>query len=206
MTNSRKLDFGGFFELSDPMATEPFRLRSRLSGDGKAGGINLDMLSHGKSQIQEPVQFDAAQGLKATDFLWTQLVTPVCVSEKVVRILKESGISGWSVYPVEVFDHEGKSHANYHGLAIAGAACEADYNRSTVIAKPPPTPRGRSYDVYRGLFFDEDKWDGSDMFWVGGVRVVVKKVKEVFEQSGIKNVCFTPLIEREVRVRHVRRD
>ena len=42
------------------------------------------------------------------------------------------------------------------------------------------------------------------MFWVGGVRVVVDKVKTVLEKSGIENVAFTPLPEREIRVRHVR--
>ena len=43
-------------------------------------------------------------------------------------------------------------------------------------------------------------------FGWGGVRVVVSKVRVLLEQNRIKNVGFTPLAEREVRVRYVRRD
>ena len=186
------------------MATEPYRLRSRLPGDAKAMGVDIHALSRGELQTKRPIQFDASQGSKATDLLWTQLVTPVCVSGRVIRILSKNEVSGWSTYPVEVFDSEGALLSDYHGFVVTGSVCDADYSRSAVITKPPPAPRGKSYDVYKGLFFDEGQWDGSDLFWVGGVRVVVEKVKRVFERSGVENVVFTPLPEREIRVRHVR--
>ncbi len=206
MASSKLLKTETIFELSDPMAVEPFRLRSRLPGDAMAESVNVELLSRGKTKLKNPIQFDASQGLKATDFLWTQLVTPVCVAERVIRILKENEISGWSTYPVEVFDQEGKPQPNFHGLAVIGAVCEADYSRSAVVTKPPPAPRGRSYDVYKGLYFDENQWDGSDLFWVGGVRVVVDKVKRIFEQNKVENVRITPLAEREIRVRYVRKN
>ena len=206
MTSARDLKYESLFVFSDPMAAEPFRLRSRLPGDAKVEGVDIHSLSRGESQIKEPIQFDAAQGSKATDILWTQLVTPVCVSGRIIRILHENKVSGWSTYPVEVFDPEGELLPDYHGLVVTGAVCDADYSRSAVIAKPPPAPRGKSYDVYKGLYFDENQWDGSDMFWVGGVRVVVEEVKRVLEQNGVENLAFTPLAEREIRVRHVRRD
>lgn len=205
MTSSGKLRYESLYSLSDPMAAEPYRLRSRLPGDAKAMGVDIHALSRGESQTKRPIQFDASQGSKATDLLWTQLVTPVCVSKRVIRILSEHEISGWSTYSVEVFDPNGTNLPDYHGLVVTGTVCDADYSRSAVITKPPPAPRGKSYDVYKGLFFDEDQWDGSDMFWVGGVRVVVEKVKRVFEQGGVENVAFTPLPEREIRVRHVRK-
>ena len=122
-----------------------------------------------------------------------------------MRILREGKVSGWSRYPVEVFDQVGRLQSGYHGLAVTGAVCKADYGRSSVVTKPPQTPRGRSYDVYRGLYFEMDQWDGSDMFWVDGVRVVVRRVRGLFEMNGIKNVRITPLCEREIRVRYVHR-
>lgn len=203
MSLSKKLDYSTLFELSDPMAIEPFRLRSRLPSDSSQGGLDLDRLSQGAIQVSDPIQFDVAQGSGICDFLWTQLVTPVCISKRVVRLLQKSDVSGWSTYPVEVIDDKGRLLADYHGLVVSGAICLADYTRSNVVTKPPPAPRGRSYDVYRGLYFDADEWDGSDMFWVGRVRVVVEKVKKIFEQNDVKNVCFTRLSEREIRVRHV---
>ncbi|MXZ20089.1 MAG: hypothetical protein F4Y84_05685 [Caldilineaceae bacterium SB0665_bin_25] len=203
MSLSKKLDYSTLFELSDPMAIEPFRLRSRLPSDSSQGGLDLDRLSQGAIQVSDPIQFDVAQGSGIYDFLWTQLVTPVCISKRVVRLLQKSDVSGWSTYPVEVIDDKGRLLADYHGLAVSGAICLANYTRSSVVTKSPPAPRGRSYDVYRGLYFDADEWDGSDMFWVGRVRVVVEKVKKIFEQNDVKNVCFTRLSEREIRVRHV---
>ena len=205
-SSSRPLDNSRLYEVVDPLATRPYRLRSRLAAEALPDREQLQLLAQGKSAITEPIQFDAAQGREATDFLWTQLITPVCISESATRILMENKVSGWSTYPVEVFDQEGKLYPYYFGLAVTGAACEADYSRSAVVSKPPPTPRGRSYDVFRGLYFDEDQWDGSDMFWVGGVRVVVERVKEIFVRYNVRNVRFTPLAEREIRVRHVRRD
>ena len=204
MASSKLLRTDTLFELSDPMAVEPFRLRSRLPANARAGGIDVELLSQGKSKLEKPIQFDVAQGLKATDFLWTQLVTPVCVLERVIDILRKKEVTGWSTYPVEVFDQKGNLCADYHGLAVTGGICEADYSRSVVVTKPPPTSRGKSIDVYKGLYFDESKWDGSDMFWVGGVRVVVDKVKRIFEQNKVENVRITPLAEREIRVRYVR--
>ena len=205
MTSARDLKYESLFVLADPMAAKPFRLRSRLPSDAKVEGVDIHSLSRGESRITRPIQFDAAQGSKATDILWTQLVTPVCVSKRIIHILRENEVSGWSTYPVEIFDLEGEQLPDYHGFAVTGAVCDADYSRSAVVTKPPPTPRGKSYDVYRGLFFDEAQWDGSDMFWVGGVRVVIEKVKRIFEQNGVDNVAFTPLPGREIRVRHVRR-
>ena len=104
MTSSGKLMYESLFLLADPMAAEPYRLRSRLPGDAEAQGVDLNALSRGESQTKRPIQFDAAQGSKATNILWTQLVTPVCVSGRVIRILSENEVSGWSTYPVEVFD------------------------------------------------------------------------------------------------------
>ena len=204
MSLSNKLDYSAFFALSDPMAIEPYRLRSRLPSASSKGGVDLDRLSRGASQARAPIQFDVAQGAETCDLLWTQLVTPVCISERVVRLLRQNEVSGWSTYPVEILDNNGRLLAGYHGLSVTGAICPADYSRSTVITKPPPAPRGQSYDVYRGLYFDAEEWDGSDMFWVGGVRVIVEKVKKVIEHNKIGNVCFTPLTEREIRVRYVR--
>ena len=203
MSLSEGLVWLSTYELADPMAVEPFRLRSRLPADTNTAGVDFQLLSRGRSKTLTPIQFDAAQGCEFADFLWTQLVTPVCVSEEVIQLLRDNHVTGWSTYPVEVYDQEGYLHSRYHGLAVTGAVCEADYSLSTVVTKPPPTPSGRSFDVYKGLHFKEDEWDGSDMFWVAGVRVVVDRVRMIFEQSKASNVNFTPLTEREIRVRYV---
>ena len=205
LSTSKAAFFQNLYEFSDPMAIEPLRLRSRLPGKSGTGGIDFDLQSLGKPQVREPIQFDATRGWEASDFLWTQRVMPVCISERAIELLKEYDLSGWSTYPVDVFDQGGNLVTDYQGFAVTGPVCIADYSKSTRVRKPPPTPLGKSYDVFRGLYFDIDEWDGSDMFWVGRVRVVLDKVKRAFEQNKVSNVVFTPLTEREIRVRDIRR-
>ena len=203
---SRPFDYGKLYEFADPLETGPYRLRSRLPVEALQERKKLHLLARGETAITEPIQFDAAQGDEATDVLWTQLVGPVCVSGRVVRLLEENKISGWSTYPVEVYDQQGNPLPDYHGFAVTGVVCKADYGRSAVVSKPPPTLRGKGYDVYRGLYFDESQWDGSDMFWVDGVLVVVDKVYRLFKTHKVVNVRLITLLEREIRVRYVRPD
>lgn len=194
-----------FYELADPLAVGPFRLRSRLpEEEGRNDGVDFLALSRGKASLQGPIQFDATQGIEATDIVWTQLVTTLCISDSVIRLLHENSISGWSTFPMEVFDMEGKRYPQYHGLAVTGAVCDPNYDSSVVVTRKSPASRGRSYEVLRGLQFDEAQWDGSHFFWVGGIRVVVSRVKEVLESASIENVKFVPLSEREIRLRHAR--
>lgn len=194
-----------FFEFADPLRSSPFRLRSRLPAENLPDRKPLDLLTKGKTNVRAPIQFDAVQGEETEDVLWTQLVRPVCVSRKVVELLKENEICGWSIYPVEIYDQEGTIIPDFHGLAVTGPVCKADYERSEVVKRPSPVPRGQGYEVFRGLYFDESQWDGSDMFWVDGVLAVVEKVYFLFKNHNVGNVRFIPLKERETRVRHVRR-
>ena len=67
----------------------------------------------------------------------------VCVrSEWLIRIdralLEENGITGWSTYPIEVYDRKGNSLPDYHGFAITGGTCDQDYDllfRSLMVEK-----------------------------------------------------------------------
>jgi hypothetical protein len=61
---------------------------------------------------------------------------------------------------------------------------------------------GEPYQVYKGLFFYEEDWDGSDIFRVSnfGGTVVTGKVDKIFKQAKVTNVKLTPLpeVERDV--------
>lgn len=203
MSSPISVDYSKLYYFTDPLATRPFRLRSRLPA-GTLSGDRSHLLAQGKLAFDEPIQFDAASGGHATDILWSQDPLHFCVSGRLIRLLEEHGITGWSPYPVEVYDRQRTFLPDYHGFVITGGRCEADYSRSAVIDKPPPVPRGKEYQVYKGRFFDESQWDGSDMFWVGiGTRVVVAKVYRLFRKHKIRNALFTPLTDYEIDVRDV---
>lgn len=88
----------------------------------------------------------------------------------------------------------------YFGFAVTGRGGESKRDRSEVVTKPPPVPGGKPYQVYKGLYFDESQWDGSDIFLVDAKIVVTKAVRDAFKQSKISNVLFTCLIDVETDV------
>jgi hypothetical protein len=118
----------------------------------------------------------------------------------VVGLLAAQAITGWATYAVEVYDRKGHLLPGYHGFAITGPECRQDRSRSEIVSKPPPVPSGRGHQVYRGLFFDESQWDGSDLFWVEGMTVATQAVYSAFRKAKVSNARFTRLTEVEIRV------
>lgn len=197
---SSLIDFANFFKLHDPLANRPLRLEI---GEGKycPTSEQRTALFRGKlRETEQPLRLYAYMGGQATDFLWTGLPPLVCVSERVVRLWREHKFTGWSVYPVEVYDRKGELLPDYLGFAVTGPSIKRDRSRSEIITKPPPTPTGKSYQVYKGLYFDEKEWDGSDFFLVGGAIVVTQPVRDACRRAKISNVRFTPLTEVEISV------
>ena len=160
----------------------------------------LRALAHGQFDPRMIMQFDANRGGQATDILWSTSLYPFFIANRLIMLLRENTITGWTTYPVELFDRKGERLDDYYGLAVTGPECDFDPNRSKIVAKPPPVPQGRGYQVHRGLYFDESQWDGSDMFWVRNVDIVVtERVFRLLKQHKIVNVRLTPLDEVEVR-------
>jgi hypothetical protein len=161
----------------------------------------VQALVRGSFSLEEPLVFKAGSGGRATDVLWFYGVS-FFFSEPLRRLLADEGVSGWTTYPVELYDRKGNHLPGYQGIAVTGPKCRRDRSRSSIVDKPPPVPGGRGYQVYRGLYFNESQWDGSDMFWVseGGGIVVTEKLYRLFRRHKIRNVELTPLPEVEIDV------
>jgi hypothetical protein len=198
-STSSSLDYAQLFELYDPLANRPLRLGTRGHSDWltkeQATSLFRDEL-----QLESPLPLGAYSGGQATDFLWCALTPLVVVSERVVRLLQDLRFTGWATYPVDVYDRKGVRLAQYHGFAVTGRAGKRDRTRSMVVSRPAPGPGGRPYQVYRGFYFDEGPWDGSDIFLAGGLTVTRCPVQEAFKRARVSNVRFTPLEDVEIRV------
>ena len=189
------VDYSKFYEFRDPLQSRPYRLVDRLPIE-TLHGARGHLLAHGKFDLGEPLQFDADSGGRATDVLWSQMVLLFCVSGRLVRLLEENEITGWSTFPVQVYDRKGALLPDYHGCAVTGGICDQDFDRSVPFDKEMP---GGYYTHYRGLYFYESQWNGSDMFWIGaGIPVCSDKVYRLFKKYKIGNIRFTPLTECEV--------
>jgi hypothetical protein len=139
-------------------------------------------------------------GRQATDFVWCSLTPVVVISERVVELLQQHRFTGWATYPVEVYGRQGEPLHGYLGLAIIGRAGKQDRSRSTIITKPAPVPGGKSYQVYKGFYFDESQWDGSDIFLADGLKIITLPVQKAFRRTKVSNVRFTPLMDVEIDV------
>ena len=199
MSESNPIFYTGLYQLHDPLANRPFRL-DPIDEDW-IHKLDACALFQGKFQPVKPVTLKAAMGGQATDFLWSRLPPLVCVSERVIALLNKYKFSGWSTYPVKVYDRKNNYLDGYYGFAVTSSVGEdkkdIDISRSQIVTKPPIVPGGKSYMVYKGLYFDESKWDGSDIFRLIGYIIVTSQVREMFKKEKITNVRFDSLIDHE---------
>ena len=193
------LDYSQMYRLRDPLSSRFIRL----------GSLDDELLTHeethglarGQLKPQTPIRLVSAQGSKLADILWSGYVEIFCVSERVIHLLTQGQISGWSTYPVELHDSNGDVMSGYRGFAVTGGECERDRSRSSVVAKPAPSPKGKAHDVYKGLYFQENQWDGSDMFWIRNRGIVVtENVYQILKEAHVTNVELIALKNVEIRV------
>lgn len=200
MSTSTIIDFSRFYELHDPLSNRPLRITVRGYSDWVTSEYAW-MLFRGQVSPEQPIKLVGYMGGQVTDFLWSDLVNMVCVSDRVIETLGTNEVTGWTTYPVEVYGRKGEPLPGYHGFAVTGGECRRDRSRSQIITKQA-VPGGKPFEVYKGLYFYEEDWDGSDIFIIrryGGI-VVTEKVYKILKPAKVTNVKLTPLpeVERDV--------
>ena len=200
MSTSATLDFSRFYELYDPLATRPLRL-SVLNYSKWVTSDYAWEIFRGRVSLDLPLKLGIHSGGQLAHFLWSSFPPIVCISTYVVELLQTNGVTGWTTYPVEVYGRKGELLSGYHGFAVTGKECRRDRSRSQILTRQA-VPGGEPFEVYKGLYFYEEDWDGSDIFWVksyGGI-VVSEKVYKILKQAKVTNVKLTPLPEVELQV------
>lgn len=129
------------------------------------------------------------------DVVATTSAHPIIVHSRVVELLRANGFTGWFSYPVRLFARGGAEFTGYAGLAVTGRSGAVDRARSRTIMKR--FPRGE-FPVRKGLFFDPESWDGSDLFIPGEVTgvFVLDEVKLALERGGVRGFDFEALPDR----------
>jgi len=192
-----RADYRELYTMTEPGATRPWRL-----ADGRKDiptNRQVHDLAKGRITPIWPVELCIYQGSSATDVLWTRHPTMVCISDRVRNLLGGIDATGWDTYLVVIKDRSGAQVFGYSGLAVTGPICKRQPSRSKTVTRKRPSPKGREYQAYLGLYFDETQWDGSDFFWVlpsGGI-VVTQRVRDLFVAEKVTNVRLTSLLEVE---------
>ncbi len=162
-------------------------------------GLSLDAareVTRAELTPRDPVELRWMQGRRVPrDFIWTTLAVPVIVSERVVAILSQRRFLGWSVYPIAVRGPKDEDIQGYHGLAVRGRCGRLQPERSEEVQTVGPV--GNRVRVYRGLYFDESAWDGSDLFMpsdqLSGQMFVTEPVRDVLLENKVKGAIFERL-------------
>jgi hypothetical protein len=188
---SKQDAYSEFFVVRDPLEEKAIRLDfPDLSWD------QAESLYRGaEAPATRPLRAVRDTGTRTDDLLWTSFVKPLVVNAKVVELLREFGAKGWKIEEVDVADVP--IEGEYFWLAIAGRAGPVNDDLVSVVMKRYPTGE---FPVSRGLFFDLDTWDGSDIFITSddeGWLIVTRALAERFREKDIGNIEIVPVTEYE---------
>ena len=120
------------------------------------------------------------------------------ISNRIQSALLEESITGWATCPVVLKDRKGELIPDYAALATTGRCGPLVNSRSKKVTKENYAGTG-FMDVYLGYYFDEDSWDGSDMFRPEGTRmtIVTRHVRDIIMAIKATNIEFEPILEVE---------
>ena len=146
-----------------------------------------------------PLRFHHDEGTHLCDYIGTTAAVITLVSDRLVGVLHDHRVSGWTTYPVEVYDDSGARIAGYHGLAVSGRSGPIDEDLSPVAVVPPPVPRGAALPHRIGLRFWPHTWDGSDVFSPdrSAFMFVTQRVRDALVKAKVTNVDLRRITEVE---------
>ena len=181
MSNAGRLTMRSFYSLSSPGSRREY------------GGVivgksirDIALYSKGLEAPTSPIQIKWGDGNSLpADTIW---VTPLhlVVSPRFIAAL--SDFTGWTTYPVEVFDRLGELVPGYAGLVISG-------NSDRIVPDLTRVEDDGQFAVYVGQVFELDKWDGSDLFYprLGIGPIVTERVRKALAGANITNLRATRL-------------
>ncbi|MCO4291606.1 hypothetical protein NF867_01845 [Solitalea sp. MAHUQ-68] len=100
----------------------------------------------GKYSYEGPFVVRVSEGKKLYDIAHFQDPFNFAISERVYKILKEAGITGWNSYEIVI---EGRNE-KYYGFQVLGKCGELN--------------RPRKSGFVTGYEFESETWDGADFF------------------------------------------
>lgn len=140
----------------------------------------------GEVAPSKPLAFQHNLGEIARDIVAASAVGWFLLSDRVIRSLRAAGCTGWSTYPVRVNGNNGDI-CGYHGLSVNGRCAERDSHRSERVVK------GDGKVVrWRGLYFVDDEWDGTDVFLSKLKICVTRRAYDAISNIPPSNISFIP--------------
>jgi hypothetical protein len=190
--------FANFFVVDDPDSKKNFRGQIKNQID------DFVRLLREESNIDH-LDIEYLEGAsEPSNLFWNMVTEPFCINQATVDILKQSSLSGWSIIPVTVKNKFGAILAdNYFAMTVHGRTNPIDYLKRDIVIKQMA---GGKFPYFKGLYFDPESWDGSDIFMtkadVDGKKTafiyVTKKFVDTFKKHKIANISFENFNDFEI--------
>jgi hypothetical protein len=135
---------------------------------------------------------------KVGDFVWTWY-SDCLITEKVLNLFREAGITGFTVKPVEIKPKTEKGHLLTKSrvlweLVVTGKGGDADPRSGIRLVYTCPHCGMIRYSSFQdGIIVDEQTWDGSDFFTVTGYPkfiLVTERAKDLIVEHGLTNCAL----------------
>jgi hypothetical protein len=189
------MQFSGFqnvFSLGEPFANRPYRGSLRE----EERGLDYDAIASGRLFPARPIRIVPYGGREAGDFIWTDAAVVRLVSQRVLSLFRDAKVTGWSTFPVEVYDRERRTIGGFSGFSVVGHCGMIDPALSSPIQKQMP---GGVFPYFVGYLFDPATWDGSHIFSPEGTAhiFITRSVYDLLRRAKAKNVKYRPIAEMD---------
>jgi len=156
-------------------------------------GVNTVDVLHRNIIPPGPVMLTKNYGSKLMDLV-NAANGLVLLSNRIFRIFEENNVTGWERIPAEIHPGNGVINHDYSLLTITGKCVTIDFSKSETVIKQPITPTGKAISIRRGIYFDMNDWDGSDIF--GAENTLFTFITDKVRRLLIDNKATNILIEK----------
>lgn len=190
---SRQFDgFESIFAISNPLAPKEFVAELRLPLDEA-----LALMRAEKVPSHVIVARYAGGKNPPGDVVWTTFPSPLLLNRRVVQVLRDNGFTGFDVSPVELTVKNSDVIREFDFLRVFGRCGAIDDRLSPTVEKVYPAG---IFPVLKGMYFDPESWDGSDIFMPTGPTgfvLVTEKVKRALTKAKVRNIQLRGLDQFE---------
>lgn len=165
-----------------------------LSFTPKFGDVDPTSILRGDVRVEEGTAVWSSGKFQSQSPIWSSWPGVMWLHNSVIEHMVGEDVRGVSSYPASLIGKSGDLIQGYHGLVVFGRCGAIDFHRSERIVDVSGKVSG---DKFRGIFFDEVSWDGSDVFMCRDNTCYLlfsQRAKDCLEPL-LSNVEFEPLTE-----------
>lgn len=162
--------------------------------------VNPLLLLRAEIQPETPLAFSEFMEGKPRDIIGTGHAALFLVSERFTAVLRQGHFNGWQAFAVRIAMSAGGLLPGYARLAVTGRCGSLNPLMSQPAILRARAENGRAVAGRRGLIFDVDTWDGSDIFVPAGSGYVfvTEIVRDAITRARLTNVSLDRITEIEI--------